>query len=717
MSDATPEEFIARAAPEDAPWRFSERLRSGIASTLGWTDLRDFQKIAVAEVLAGRNCIILAPTAGGKTEAAFFPALDIAFRQSLAPVSCLYISPLRALLNNQEERVSVLSGLVGLRSFKWHGDVSQAQRKRFLNDPADVLLITPESLEVMLLSPNVECAALFQDLRFAIVDEIHAFAGQDRGAHLLSVLERIGEFSAHDVQRIGLSATVGNPLALCEWLQGSSAREYRVVDPPRQPTRRRLAVRQVREGEDAGVVALPTLHGRKALWFVDSRRGVEQMKALLDEHELPAHVHHSSISRAGREEAEATFSVADACCIVCTSTMELGIDVGDLDVVVQLDSPMTVASFLQRLGRTGRRPGTTAHMEFVARTDEAVLLAVSLVRLAGRAWIEPVSLSRRAAHVLVHQILAKVRQHSGVSRGRLHSDLSAPYPFRGITGEEFDRILEHLVATDILHFADGLYTFGGQGERRFAPRNFLELYAVFEAPSLVSVQTRTGEEIGTLETWFVEAMAQQEFIFILAGRKWRAVAVDMERDPGLLTVEPASVGQPPKWMGIPALMGAEVAEEHRWLLLDDDRPPYVLGYAAGRLQAQRQQWREMLLSTRIPLVHDASGVTVHTFAGGRINMALAKTAEILLECEAQMDNFSVLLRRKGVPLTHAEVQVLLEDIAVGGAIRPPLIRQAVANLPRWRLSKFQPYLPPELEAEFLAERLLDFGGLVAVLAS
>ena len=165
------------------------------------------QEASISPLLAGENLVILAPTAGGKTEAALLPALDVMLREGQRGVGLLYVSPLVALLNNQEARAQTLAGLVGLRAFKWHGGVTQGARKQFLEDPAEIfLLTTPESLEAMLIGRRVPVAQVFAGLRFAVIDEVHAFAASDRGAQLMGVLERLASFSAHDVQRVGLSA-------------------------------------------------------------------------------------------------------------------------------------------------------------------------------------------------------------------------------------------------------------------------------------------------------------------------------------------------------------------------------------------------------------------------------------------------------------------------------------------------------------------------------
>ncbi|MHB2020119.1 MAG: DEAD/DEAH box helicase, partial [Candidatus Xenobia bacterium] len=180
-------------------------MRHGIVHTLGWRELRPVQEAAINTVLEGCNAVILAPTAGGKTEAAALPVFDQVRQPGLA---VLYLSPLRALLNNQEDRLHRLASLVGLRVFKWHGDVGAGEKRRFGRDPGEVLMVTPESLEGLLVAGN---GPLFAGLRFCIIDEVHAFAGDDRGAHMMALIERLTQYASADFQRLGLSATVGHP--------------------------------------------------------------------------------------------------------------------------------------------------------------------------------------------------------------------------------------------------------------------------------------------------------------------------------------------------------------------------------------------------------------------------------------------------------------------------------------------------------------------------
>jgi ATP-dependent Lhr-like helicase len=220
--------------------RFAPLLQEKIVHRVGWSSLRPVQEIASDTILDGNNCIILAPTAGGKTEAAMFPVLSGCLAHQELGLRLLYICPTRALINNQEQRLDEYASLLGLGAFKWHGDVTPATKKKFLKEPSEIIMTTPESLEVMLVSGSVPTAKLFKHLKYVIIDEVHALASCDRGDHLISVLERIRAYCDNDFQRIGLSATVGNPKQILEWMQGSSKNPQRLVDPPKSPGKKNI---------------------------------------------------------------------------------------------------------------------------------------------------------------------------------------------------------------------------------------------------------------------------------------------------------------------------------------------------------------------------------------------------------------------------------------------------------------------------------------------
>ena len=693
--------------------RFPERLRQAIAQRLGWASLRPVQELAAKEILDGCNAVILAPTAGGKTEAALFPVLAGLVEEEPEAVGAIYVAPLRALLNNQEERIGLYTEMVGLDRFVWHGDRSPSAKRRFVKHPVAVLMTTPESLEAMLLSRTVPVPRLFSSLRAVIVDEVHSFAGVDRGAHLMSVLERIGRFSdatAHDVQRIGLSATVGNPEALLRWLCATSRRESRVVQAPRSPSRRELLVTLREAPGDLAREAGRRSRGKKSLLFCQSRALVETVAGRMRETGTEVFVHHSSVALPERQAAEERFQGAGAACIVATSTLELGIDVGDLDLVMQVDAPGTVSSFLQRMGRTGRRAGQASNTTFLCQDPEAVLLATALVELARDGWVEPVPPQERCWPVLVHQLLALALQHGGISPGSAWEQLRPVPDFAGITGPEFDELVAHLVREQYLTPAGPLLLFGQRAERELGRRNFLELYAVFSTPALYRVETRAGQELGTLEQAFVDRLEEGKSCFLLAGRAW--IAGHVNHRERRLEVEAAPRGRTPTWGGfLPQFLSFPVCQKIRRVLMESGQVAYLTPEAQQALDLLRESQEPHLASPLLPVVDESGAARVFTYAGGQVN----QTLKVLLEhggvARAVADNFQV--RAEGAGASGLLARTLGLVSRDGFFADAALVDGLLARLPPFRLSKFQPLLPPRFAREVIGRYLLDFEGTAA----
>jgi len=350
--------------------RLHPAVQHHVVNSLGWKSLRPLQEAAIEPVLGGQHALLLAPTAGGKTEAAILPVFSRMLSEDWRGLSVVYVCPIKALINNLAERLSSYAALFGRRVGVWHGDIPQAERARIVRDPPDILLSTPESLEVVLVSRRIAHRELFRTLRVVIVDEIHAFAGDDRGWHLIALLDRLGRLSEQVPQRLGLSATVGNAQELLGWLVAGSPGERQVVAPVAGlAADADVLVDFVGTIENAAVVISRLHRGEKRLVFCDSRSQVEHLASELRALGVHTFVSHSSLSVDARRQAEQAFASGENCVIVATSTLELGIDVGDLDRIIQIDAPHSVASFLQRLGRTGRRSGTRRNCLFLAIRD------------------------------------------------------------------------------------------------------------------------------------------------------------------------------------------------------------------------------------------------------------------------------------------------------------------------------------------------------------
>ena len=688
--------------------RLAPRLQQAIVARLGWSSLRPVQEEAGEALLAGNNAVILAPTAGGKTEASMFPTLSGLVNDEPHTVGALYIAPLKALLNNQAERLGTYTEMVGLSRFVWHGDVPSNERQKFLDDPSDLLMTTPESLEVMLISQKVDAAYLFSDLRVVIIDEVHAVAGTDRGAHLMSVLERINQLSRHDLQRVGLSATVGNPAAILTWIQGTSPRGSVVVDPPKKPGRKQLLVVHRRDLDELARDAAKVARGAKSLFFCQSRAMTEAVAEQMSSEGTTVFVHHSAVSKDERALAEEQFHRGSDACIVCTSTLELGIDVGDLDRVLQVEAPDMVGSFLQRMGRTGRREGQAANTTFFCQTAEGVLQAIALVELAKAGWVEDVEVSDRCWPVLVHQLLAMSLASDGIPPDEAWEHISRVPDFAGIHRAEFRRLIDWMLRDRSLVLASGRLLLGPKAERKFGRRNFMDMYGVFSSPQSYKVETSGGKELGTLNQDFVDRLVDEVSCFLLSGRPW--VVLNIKHKDRTVVVDKAPHGRQPTWGGfLPRFLGLGICQKVRDVLASDEQYGYLETFATTALETERESTGDAASSHGT--IEDAGDeVRWWTFAGGRINATLRYALEAVGgDWTIVTDNFCIKARGDDVSVVDVRRAVVqLSDIEFWE--NEQLWREVSENLPSYRLSKFQPLMPPWVEREIVASYLLDVAG-------
>ncbi|MBK9741411.1 MAG: DEAD/DEAH box helicase [Actinobacteria bacterium] len=664
-----------------------------VVNTLGWPDLRPLQREAIEPVRRGDDCLLLAPTAGGKTEAAFFPLLSQMADDEWSGLTVLYVTPLRALLNNLHPRLTGYASWVGRTVGLWHGDTTAGERHRLLADPPDVLLTTPESLEAMLVSTNVDHRVLFAHLRVVVVDELHAFAGDDRGWHLLSVLERLQHLAGRRLQRIGLTATVGNPDQLLSWMQGSvPATRLTVVAPEASgPSVPEITVDYVGSIDNAATVVAALHGGEKRLVFSDSRSQAEDMARALRERGVTTFVSHSSLSADERRRSEQAFAEARDCVVVATSTLELGIDVGDLDRVIQLEAPRTVASFLQRLGRTGRRTGSTRNCLILATREDSLLRAAALTRLWGTGFVEPVVPPPHPRHIAAQQFLALALQE-GQFGSRTWREWWGDLDVMN-DGQE---ILDHLTANGFLDEDSGMLFIGTEAERHFGRRNFMDLLAVFTADPEMRVLLGR-RELGGVSPLSVTARlpAGEPRLLVLAGRTWLVTSIDWRRRT-INVVEHAGAGRS-RWSGSAPDLGYELVQSVRQVLLGEE-PPVELSrraiYALNRVRAER--------ATDV----DASGTVIQrgsdldlwwTFAGTKANNSLASALDAN-GAEARSNAESVTLR-------HGDA-LLLRDLAtslINGSVHPSVDQAVLDGL------KFSAALPVDLAVRTLAERGTDSG--------
>ncbi|MFM2304157.1 MAG: hypothetical protein RLZZ135_1567 [Cyanobacteriota bacterium] len=693
--------------------RFPPRLQQAIVSRLGWSSLRPVQELSSHALLDGKNAIILAPTAGGKTEASIFPVLANLIEREPKTTGAIYIAPIKALLNNQAERFKTYTEMVGLQRFVWHGDIKVSEKKAFIKEPAHILMTTPESLEVMLLSSKVPHNKLFADLRVVIVDEIHALAGSDRGTHLISVLERLFHYTNNDVQRIGLSATVGNPQDILQWLQGTSNREGCVIDPPHVPSKKDLRIYYQETTRAISEKASQIAQGKKSLFFCQSRSLAEKIAEQMQDQGIDVFVHHSSVSAEERVAAEERFHRGSNTSIICTSTLELGVDVGDLDLVLQANAPSTVSSFLQRLGRTGRREGQRANTTFFCEDIETVLQAIALIELAKKGWVESVPTNKRVWSVLVHQILALTLQFSAISAEQCWQQLSLVSDFSGISHSEFEHLITYMVRENFLFLSEGLLSIGDETEKTFGRRNFMEIYAVFSSPQLYKVSTEAGYVIGSLEQNFVDKLVEDMSSFLLSGKAW--VVNYINHQDRTVKVIPAPRGKQPTWGGfIPQLLSFEICQEIKEVLIRCDHIPYIDEKSQMSLNEWRQELSPVLASAKLSIEIEPERVLWWTFAGGQINHTLKYGIQVQQDWKIVVDNFKLKIEGSGV--TPQSLRQIIAVLRVNYFWEDSSTRSFIkVNLPNYRLSKFQSALPVDNSLEMVENYLLNISQAITFL--
>lgn len=592
-----------------------------------WESLRAIQTAAGDAIFnTDDNVLLTASTASGKTEAAFFPILTLFFEDMPRSVGAIYIGPLKALINDQFSRLNELCEEADIPVWHWHGDVAQSHKNKMLKNPSGILQITPESLEAMLLRKHALVPKLFSDLRFIVIDEIHSLMRGDRGGQTICLIERLCRMSGADPRRIGLSATIGDPEAAGDFLSyGTNRRTYipkieskgvkwrlsmehfyisqqdQSENKDEQPA---LPVLEERtdiapENADAGMgYIFEHTRGKKCLIFVNSREECEAVTTTLRSYCEAKHepdrflIHHGNLSAAYRETAEEAMKDDDVYMTTCTTaTLELGIDIGKLERAFQIDAPFTVSSFLQRMGRTGRRD-LPPEMWFVIREElpeprsmlpETIpwklLQAIALIQVyIEERWVEPPKLDRLPYSLLYHQTMSTLASCGELTPAELASKVLGLKYFHRISQEDYRSLLRHLLETDHIQRTDeGGLIVGITGERII---NSFKFYAVFQENEEYTVRWGS-QELGTI----VMPPPPGEKIAI-AGHVWIVEEVDHKRR--LVYCEKIK-GKVPAYFGDCAGdINTKILLRMREVLREDKSYPYLMKNAVSRLSQARQ---------------------------------------------------------------------------------------------------------------------------------
>ena len=622
----------------------------------GWQTLRGVQN-AAGEAIFGsdQNVLLTAPTASGKTEAAFFPVLSLLDEEPSRSVGVLYIAPLKALINDQFGRLNELCEEAGIAVTRWHGDAAQSGKRRLLKKPSGILQITPESLESLMINKHMEIPSLFGDLRFIVIDEIHSLLRADRGLQTFCLIERLCRLAGCDPRRIGLSATIGNPEEAGKFLSAGSGRgciipkfegakevwhlsmeHFFNTDPQADDGKKAAAMEEAAgAAPNDAVIEEPTdtapkaadpgigyifehTRGKKCLIFTNSREECEAVCQHLRQYCEAVHepdrflIHHGNLSASYRESAEEEMKEEDSLMSVCaTATLELGIDIGKLERAFQIDAPFTVSGFLQRMGRTGRR-GNPSEMWFVMREDHPepramlpemipwyLIQGIALVQLyLEERFVEPPRTGRLPFSLLYHQTMSTLASCGEMTPGELASRVLTLSAFYRITADDYRVLLRHLLEIDHINRTEnGGLIVGIAGERIV---NNYKFYAVFQEN--IEYTVRSGsEQIGTI----VKPPPAGDKIAI-AGRVWVVEEVDHKRREVYCTLVKGNI---PAYFGdVAGDIHTRILERMYGVLCEEKSYPYLMRHAVGRLFDARETFRKSgMKSIRLYISEETCG--------------------------------------------------------------------------------------------------------------
>ena len=701
----------------------------------GWTELRDAQEKAAGPILDGSlDVIIASATASGKTEAAFLPICSRLLAPENSGASVLYVSPLKALINDQSDRMERLCETLEIPVHPWHGDISQGRKREFLKQPSGILLITPESLEAIFVNRGSSVALLFSKLLYVIVDELHSFIGSERGQQLQSLLRRVEHAAGRRVPRIALSATLGDMTIAAGFLRPHDSDNIQIIVSGATGQELKLLVRGYRisafidhnaegkapeeesaeEPENDGSVRavaadlLKTLRGSKNLVFANSRSNVEKYADLLcrmcESERLPNEfwAHHGNLSKEIREDAEAALKdSARPATAICTSTLELGIDIGMVKSIAQIGTPNSVASLWQRLGRSGRR-GDPAILRTYIRESEIdsnssiedllrveLVQTIAMVNLLLVRWCEPSGTGRLHLSTLIQQVLSLVAQFGGVTATRAWSILSGVF---GIDQSIFVQVLHSLGARQIIRQEpDGTLLLDEAGERIVNHYSFYAAFATKEEYRIVTA----GKTLGTLP---IDRPLEQNSALIFAGRRWRVVAVDEQRK--VIEVRRAPGGRVPAFSGERGDVHDRIRREMRSVYMGTAMPPYLDATARDLLTEARTCFSQYGLECR-SIVPTGAETVVFTWMGDRANDTLAIWLKYLGHIA---QNEGAIVR---VFAAEPDTMAALRRIASDPIPDPVALAAPVKNKPSekydWLLDE------PLMNAEY-ASRKLDVNG-------
>jgi ATP-dependent Lhr-like helicase len=598
------------------------------------------QRNAIPQILQGKHVLLVAPTGIGKTEAAMLPILHHLINSEGKGIRCLYVTPLRALNRDMLRRLEEFGEALGLRVSVRHGDTSQSERQKQSKHAPDILITTPETLQVLFTGKNLR--AHLANVRYLIVDEIHELCDDERGAQLAVAMERLTAL-AGEYQRVGLSATVGSVQEVAGFLVGVG-RDVTIV---RELVAKQMSLSvQSPNVEELDKDLAGTLQSdpqlmscmrrcrelieahRSTLLFVNTRDTAEALAAryhVWDE-TFPVGVHHGSLSKEIRIEMEEAFKSERLKGLICTSSLELGIDIGSVDFTIQYNSPRQVARLIQRMGRAGHKVGEKTHGAIVASNPDEIAESLVIVRKALHEELEPFAVRDCPLTVLANQLVAMAMVGNVVKEDAFQT-IRRSYPFRKLERERFDKVLELVARIGLLFLNDKDYRKSARGRKYF----YDNISMIPDERTYLIRDLATRAVVGTLDESFVVSFAEPYASFITRGRTWRIVEV---REEELLVEQVKEIGSIPSWVGEDIPVPYSVAQEVGRLRRTEDYQHYHGdGHANASLAKylEEQRAKAVLPSDQVVTLEIGKRLAIlNVCFGTKINETLAKMLSTLL---------------------------------------------------------------------------------------
>ncbi len=638
---------------------------------IGIEELNELQKIAIPKVAEGRNLLIVAPTGSGKTECAIIPILNKMLKIKSDGITLIYITPLRALNRDLLRRFHLLANKLGFSIAVRHGDTAEVERRKQSINPPQILITTPETFQILFLGKRLRES--LKNVRFVVVDEVHELAESERGVQLTVALERLKELT--DFQIVGLSATVKNAEEVARFFgisevlvwRGRKLYEFYVIKPEKETDlAERLGINEEFARELEAIREIVESH-KSALIFVNTRQTAEalglNLKQILD-----VEVHHGSLSRTARIEAEEKFSKGELKALICTSSMELGIDIGHVDVVIQFNSPREVTRLIQRVGRSGHKTDRISKGYIVAENFDDILESWVIVKRAKEEEIEKTRLHELSLDVLANQICAMALEYGQIDAEKCYEIISRAYPFRNLKFEDFIEICRFLAEDRVIAF-DGEIIKPTRKTRRYFYDN---VSMIPDERRFKVVDITSGRTIGYLDESFVSSFEGN--VFAMRGELWRIIAIN-----DIVKVEPVKEeGVIPSWVGeeipVPFEVAQEVGKVRGWIagmIVSGVKEGEIIEILKETFNTNEEACREVIsiikeqiskgfvVPTDNRITIEGEGlVVVNCCFGHRVNETLARILALLLS--ARKGSVGVEVDPYRIKLTPAKAEEVAE---------------------------------------------------------